>query len=281
MSPIRHTAAAAASLFAATASVVALSSPAEAAASHYNTDPYKTGCSKTAYTLSTRGVSGGTAYIKVSRSCGTNWVEYSGKKQSVSKRTKDHKTNKWTRTETDNLPWSYSMQSYAPGTTKLTAEVKIGPTTTTAVCATTCTWTSKTNSPAPAPASLSAKVDAFVKKHNGRYVDFDGAYGAQCHDLAQFYNRDVVKARFISTPYTGGAKDAWRTYDSSRYTKVSAGSAPRKGDLAVWGNGQYGHIAIVLANAGNNVKVLTQNPGATKVANLSKSGLLGYLRPKS
>lgn len=279
MKTIRTTFVGAAAL--AMTAVLVPATPGQASASHYNTDPYKTGCSKSSYTLSTRAVSGGTASIKVSRNCGTNWIEYSGKKQTVSKRTKDHATNRWTRTEVDTLPWSYSYQSFAPGTTKLTAEVKIGSTTTTATCAATCSWKSSTSKPTPAPTTLSAKVDAFVKKYNGRYVDFDGWYGAQCHDLVQFYGRDVVKAKFMTTPYTGGAKDVWRTYDTSRYTKVSAASTPRKGDVAIWGYGQYGHIAIVLGDAGKSVKVLTQNPGATKIANLSKSGLLGYIRPRS
>lgn len=254
--------------------------PVQAAASHFNTDPYQTGCAKSAFTLSTRAVSGGTAYIKVSRNCGTNWIEYRGKKQTTTKRTMDHRTNRWTRAEVDNLPWSYSMQSYAPGTTKLTATILIGSTTTTATCASTCSWKAAT-----APPSLNTRVDAFVTKYNGKYADFDGRYGAQCVDLVQFYNRDVVRARFMSTPFSGGAKDIWWTYDASRYTKVARTSAPRKGDVAIWGpgvyGGSYGHIAIVLGDAGSSIRTLTQNPGATKVANLSKAGLLGYLRPRS
>ncbi|MDN5545860.1 MAG: CHAP domain-containing protein [Rhodococcus sp. (in: high G+C Gram-positive bacteria)] len=285
MRPTRVVATSALSIVASLA-VIAPMSSAQAAPSHYNTDPYKTGCSRSSYTLASRAVSGGTARIKVSRSCGTNWVEYSGKKQTVSKRTKDHRSNKWTRTEVDNLPWSYSLQSYAPGATKLTAEVKIGSTTTTATCASTCSWKSSTSNPAPKPpsTSLSARVDAFVRQYNGRYVDFDRAFGAQCLDLVQFYNRDVVRARFMATPYSMGAKDTWRTYDTSRYTKVSASSKPRKGDVAIWGSvygGQYGHIAIVLADEGKGVKVLTQNPGATRATTLRKAGLLGYIRPRS
>lgn len=116
--------------------------PAQAAASHWNTDPYATGCAKSSWTLSSRSVPGGTASIKVSNACSTNWIEYSGSKQSTTKTIKDHVTNRWTRNEVDNLPWSYSMQVYGPGTRPITATIKIGSTTTTATCSVTCAWTS-------------------------------------------------------------------------------------------------------------------------------------------
>lgn len=257
---------------------LAPAAPANAAASHFNTNPYTTGCASNSFTISSRAVAGGTAYIKASRNCGTNWLEYRGAKQTTTKAGKDSSTNRWTHTEIDNVTVAVSMQSYAPGTTAYTGWIKIGNTTTTANCTYGCNWTVST-----APSSLSTKVDAFVAKWNGKYADYDGAYGAQCVDLAQFYNRDVVGAQFMSTPYSGGAKDIWSTYDRNRYTAVSAGSNPSKGDVAIWGGSQgggYGHIAIVLADASGSVQTLTQNPGATRIGNITKAGLLGYLRPK-
>jgi len=257
---------------------MAFASSAEASASHFNTDPYSTGCASSSFTLSSAAVPGGTAYVKYSRACGTNWMEYRGVVQTTIKSGKDSTTNRWTNTEVDTTAWSYSMQSYAPGTTTYTGYVAVGATTTTGTCSSTCSWSSSTSG-----STLSQKVDAFVAKWNGKYADFDGAYGAQCVDLAQFYNRDVVGAAFMTTPYSGGAKDIWSTYDRNRYTAISAGSAPMKGDVAIWGSsmgGGYGHIAIVLGDAGNYVNTLTQNPGATKIGSITKSGLLGYLRPK-
>lgn len=254
---------------------------AQAAASHFNTDPYTTGCSKSSWTLAQKAVSGGTMYIKVSRNCGTNWVEYRGNRQTVTKTGKDHKTNRWTRTEIDTLPFSYSMQSYAPGVTAYTGRVTIGRTTTTAVCASSCSW-KVTTTPAPTT-TLSAKVDAFVAKYNGRYVDYDGYYGAQCVDLFNFYNRDVVRAKFAPVGY---AAQLWNTHDTSRYTRISASSTPRKGDVAVWktsypGGGGYGHVAIVLSTSGTTFTALSQNPGATRKITFTKSYVAGYLRPKS
>lgn len=131
--------------------------------------------------------------------------------------------------------------------------------------------------------SLSSKVDAFVSKWNGRYADFDGAYGAQCFDLFNFYNRDVIRAARAGGM---GAYQIYDTYDKTKYYRVSASSTPRKGDVAVWSSsypygGGYGHVAIVLGASGSGFKALTQNPGATKTQYFSKSYLRGFLRPRT
>ncbi len=100
--------------------------------------------------------------------------------------------------------------------------------------------------------SLSARVDAFVAKYNGKYVDYDGAYGAQCVDLFNFYSRDVVQARFAAVNY---AYQLYDVYDSSKYTRLAASATPAKGDVAIWSSnypGSYGagHVAIVLSTRG-------------------------------
>jgi surface antigen len=70
---------------------------------------------------------------------------------------------------------------------------------------------------------------------------------------------------------------------SGAFTQVGAGAAPQKGDIACWGTfygGGFGHVAIVIADNGGSLQVLTQNPGGVHVDTLSKQGLQGYLRPK-
>lgn len=138
-----------------------------------------------------------------------------------------------------------------------------------------------------APATgLSARVDSFRATWIGKRADYDGAYGAQCVDLFNFYNRDVVKA---ARPAVSYAYQLWDKYDGSRYTRVGAGSAPKKGDVAIWssglpGSGGAGHVAIVLGTSGSSLVVLQQNyRGQQYVSqnNASKSYLRGYLRPKS
>jgi surface antigen len=70
---------------------------------------------------------------------------------------------------------------------------------------------------------------------------------------------------------------------SGAFTQVSKDATPQKGDVACWGTfygGGYGHVAIVIANNGGSLRVLTQNPGAVHQDTLQKTGLQGYLRPK-
>ena len=133
------------------------------------------------------------------------------------------------------------------------------------------------------PSGLSARVDAFVAKWKGRYADFDGYYGAQCVDLFNFYNRDVIGARRY---VVASAYQLFDSYDTAKYTRISASSTPRKGDVAVWasnfpGSGGHGHVAIVLSTSGSTITTLSQRPGATAVKTFSKAYLRGYLRPRA
>lgn len=270
--------------------LIAAAPTSEAALSHVNTNPYTTGCAATKRLLTSKAVKGGTASVYQSTSCLTLWLEYDGVAgQAVYKKTWDENSKVWTQMEIDKVAWSYSMQSYAPGTTKFIGLMTTGGVNYSVTCTSGCTWESS----APTSSTLSAKVDAFVAKWNGVYIDTDGIPKEnpyQCADLAARYRMDVVGA----TPWNsssndssdGGVKNWWYNavrygkYDSTKWTLVSASSAPRKGDIAVWNTGQYGHTALVLGDNGSSLKTFTQNPGAARVANISKTGLLGYFRPK-
>jgi hypothetical protein len=94
--------------------------------------------------------------------------------------------------------------------------------------------------------------DQFVAKWTGVGADFDGAYGFQCVDLFNFYNRDVVGQGFVGTPTTGGAADLWNDYTTlDGYTKVanSPTGVPPKGAVVIWAantkaTGAAGHVGI-------------------------------------
>lgn len=139
----------------------------------------------------------------------------------------------------------------------------------------------------PATAGAAMSVDQFIAKHNGGKWDFDGAYGAQCVDLIQYYNRDVVGAPRLG----GNAKDLYANASGNHYHKLGAGTTPVKGDVAVWGSsvgGGYGHAGIVTADQGGSVRILSQNnhhpyngTTPTEIISMSKSGIIGYLRPKN
>jgi len=132
-------------------------------------------------------------------------------------------------------------------------------------------------------------IDQFSAKYQNGYWDYDGAYGAQCVDLFNFYNRDVVGAPFIQVSYAYQLYSSFPAPASTYYDKVPAGSVPSKGDVAVWsttlpGSGGAGHVAVVMGVVDStHLLVIEQNSptGAkTLVENHSTSYLLGYLHPK-
>lgn len=139
---------------------------------------------------------------------------------------------------------------------------------------------------------MTISVEQFVSKYNGTSVDFDKKYGAQCVDLFNFYNSEVVGAPFIGTPRTGGARDLYEVDSPVRaqyYKKLSADSQLQTGDVLVYGepNGRYidgkvvkflGHVRMYI---GDN-KFIEQNArvaGKTIVDSDKVGGLLGVLRP--
>ena len=135
-------------------------------------------------------------------------------------------------------------------------------------------------------------VQQFVEKYNGSSVDFDKKYGAQCVDLFNFYNSEVIGAPFLGTPTTGGARDLYESDIPARaqyYKKLAADSQLQAGDVTVYGspNGRYidngkviflGHVRIYIGDG----KYIEQNgkiAGKTIVDSDKVGGLLGVLRP--
>lgn len=52
----------------------------------------------------------------------------------------------------------------------------------------------------------------FMNKYMGKYVDYDGAYSAQCVDLFRQFNKEVLE---IAQPRgVNGAKDFWKNYST-------------------------------------------------------------------
>jgi hypothetical protein len=132
---------------------------------------------------------------------------------------------------------------------------------------------------APIVGGVAGAVDRFVAKYNGVAIDHDGAFGAQCVDLAARYSKELYGVNINGNGNQWFANGA----ASGAYSQVSASATAAKGDLACWGSfygGGYGHVSLVLADAGGSLKSFTQNPGPCNITTLSKQGLQGYLRPK-
>lgn len=135
-------------------------------------------------------------------------------------------------------------------------------------------------------------LEEFVNKYNGKKVDFDGAFGAQCVDLFRQYNKDVW-----GNPHTGaveGAKDLFLNYEKLPTEKKLLDIVPANtnrifhGDVAVWGasaSNKYGHVAIVVGFLGNQSLLVFEQDGfkqdGAKLNVRSRDNLLGFLRKKS
>mgnify|MGYP003608381841 CR=1 FL=1 len=135
-------------------------------------------------------------------------------------------------------------------------------------------------------------IKQFVDKYTGQAIDYDGQYGAQCVDLFNFYNKEVVGAPWIGTPVSGGARDLYEVKNAARdkfYKKLPANAEIQPGDVEVYGyphgrfivNGKpiyLGHVAIYIGNG----KVINQNgkrPQTTTIDDRIRVGRLGILRP--
>lgn len=130
---------------------------------------------------------------------------------------------------------------------------------------------------------------SWINANNNKYHDFDGAYGAQCVDLYNFYMTGFVGGQ-SSVGRVSYANELWYIHDTNALVQISKNQKPRMGDIAIWDNsfnGVGGHVAIVAQDNGNGtIRVLNANAtslgsrGNTVMSNLSTGKLLGYLRPR-
>ena len=124
-----------------------------------------------------------------------------------------------------------------------------------------------------------------VKKKGG--VDRDGYYGKQCVDLYNDYCD-----RVLGLPKNMGAacdkKILKNSYAMKQFTRINnyAAFVPKKGDIAVWTSGTYGHVAICYGE-GNTTrfKTIDQNWQPLKLTdvwhNYTYMSPLVFLRPKN
>lgn len=129
----------------------------------------------------------------------------------------------------------------------------------------------------------------FTQKYNGKKVDYDKAYGAQCVDIFRQYCKEVLNIEY--TGGVNGAKDLWLDYfkmpKEQKYfmlVKDKDGTKYKEGDVLVWGatkTNQYGHVAILLAEMSGDLIVFEQNgfkQDGAKIILRTKENLLGALR---
>lgn len=120
----------------------------------------------------------------------------------------------------------------------------------------------------------------FKNKYTGKYVDFDGYYGHQCWDLAQFYFTQVLGLPSSILSGCGNVKnmlvkpkiDVLLQY----FNEVSIYQM-QTGDVCIWSSN---HIAIFDHWDGVNCWYFSQNPNPCKVMVINQSGLHAF-RKKS
>lgn len=127
----------------------------------------------------------------------------------------------------------------------------------------------------------------------GQCVEFDGFFGSQCVDEFAYYNF-VYTGRWLSTAGTGAAYGIWdaRDYNNSgnEYELIYDPTQLQPGDFAVFHNGIYGHVGMVIGYYNNGyIALLGTNQGGTpcagggavaNVVNMSLETFAGAFRPR-
>ena len=99
----------------------------------------------------------------------------------------------------------------------------------------------------------------WVYAQEGKFLDYDGAYGAQCVDLIAYYYKYLGQSKYVKgngCDYVSNAlPDGWIRI------KNTADFVPEPGDIAVWGTelSAYGHVAIILSADVHSFVSMDQN----------------------
>lgn len=121
----------------------------------------------------------------------------------------------------------------------------------------------------------------FKNKYNGKYIDYDGAYGYQCWDLAQYYFTEVLNVPDYVLSGCGVVKNM--LYGEKRkqldeyFDEISIYEMGT-GVVCIWGSGEAGHIAVFDNWDGNRNWFFSQNPNPCQVMNIDMGDLHAFRR---
>jgi len=126
--------------------------------------------------------------------------------------------------------------------------------------------------------------DDFIKKWDGKLLDYDNAYSGQCVDVIQQYSVEVLG---IGSWGSGNAVGRWTNYPKEHFDRIAntPEGVPQKGDVMIWGTGAgpYGHIAVFIEGTAGSFRSFDQNwPVGSKchIQGHYYNNVLGWLRPK-
>ena len=97
----------------------------------------------------------------------------------------------------------------------------------------------------------------FVQKRLKKRIDYDGAYGFQCADLAKQYISEALEFGKIGALWN--AKDMPKSPFFANWEKIKGMKNLMQGDIIIRSKGQYGHVAVVDHVLNGKVYVLEQN----------------------
>lgn len=126
------------------------------------------------------------------------------------------------------------------------------------------------------------QAGVWAEAQNGKSLDQDGYYGAQCVDLIRYYYLYLG-----NSPVQGNGCDYATNALPSGWQRIRYynGFVPQRGDIAVWTytTSAYGHVAIV-TNANSSMFYVVEQNGSTHVTrmwsyNYSYGTLWGFIRP--
>lgn len=112
----------------------------------------------------------------------------------------------------------------------------------------------------------------FRDKYNGQWLDWDGAYGCQCWDLAQIYFTECLGVPSWVLSGCGNVKNMlWqpKRSDLDAYFDEVDTRAMQPGDVCIW---EENHIAIYDHYDGTNCWYFSQNPNPSQVMIVNMNG---------
>ena len=129
----------------------------------------------------------------------------------------------------------------------------------------------------------------FKNKYNGKYIDYDGAYGCQCWDLGQYYFTQVLNVPDSVLSGCGWVGNMvlwdWKYAQLMEYFDEVSTIGMQQGDVCIWAdpnNEQNCHIAIFdyWNSQDNNCYYFSQNPNPCKVMAVNMNGHHAFRRKK-
>ena len=121
----------------------------------------------------------------------------------------------------------------------------------------------------------------FKNKYNGKYIDFDGYYGPQCWDLAQFYFVEVLNLPSSILSGCGQVKNMLvkpKIDVLLQYFNEVPVNQMITGDVCIWSSN---HIAIFDHWDGKNCWYFSQNPNRCQVMVINQGGLRAFRKKES